>query len=237
MSDSDNPPYTANGSGGGRGRAELRSMPFFPAPPGSPTAPPTLPGAPVAPPPTLPGALAAPPAPQGIPLGAPPAPVTPALQPAAAPSAPAAPAGAGRHSQPAEPAVLLPATTSAEETAAGGADDAGPAADPTTTVVQGRIKIEDQVLAKIAALAALEVTGVVRLDAEGITVQPGDDEIALDLTMVVEYGSVVLEVARTVQQNVGASVALMLGIRVGTVNVTVADVHLPETGGGQPAPA
>lgn len=51
--------------------------------------------------------------------------------------------------------------------------------------------------------------------------------MGIDLTIVVEYGHVVMEVAAEVKANVARSVSLMLGMRVIEVNVTVNDVRLP----------
>jgi uncharacterized alkaline shock family protein YloU len=191
MSDFDNASYSANGSGLGNAQAGVRSMPFFPAPP-------------------------------------------------------------GRHSQADKP-DLSPAT--APET---DVEDPGPArSEPRSTepptgsvpVVKGRIKIEDEVVEKIAALAALEVPGVASLgggardladesvrhrpDAghqrgQGVKAAVRDSEVSLDVVIVVEYGSVILEMARTVKNNVARIVSVMLGMRVAEVNVTVGDVRMPD---------
>ncbi|MQY09755.1 Asp23/Gls24 family envelope stress response protein [Actinomadura macrotermitis] len=107
----------------------------------------------------------------------------------------------------------------------------------------GLINIEDEVVEKIAVLAALEVAGVAGLggrradgagpagaarpDRPGVRVLLRDDEVTLDLLVAVEYGSVIMEVARNVRANVTRVAGLMLGRRVAAVNVTVEDVRLP----------
>ncbi|MGW0810077.1 Asp23/Gls24 family envelope stress response protein [Nonomuraea sp. NPDC002799] len=115
-------------------------------------------------------------------------------------------------------------------------------------VVKGRIKVADEVVEKVAALAALEVTGVAdmggdlarafesvrdrigigsRRGTQGVSAQIQDRQVAVSLTIVVEYGHVVLDVASEVKTNVAKSVSRMLGMRVVEVNVTVDDVRLP----------
>jgi uncharacterized alkaline shock family protein YloU len=44
---------------------------------------------------------------------------------------------------------------------------------------------------------------------------------------VVEYGSIVMEVAKAVKSNVARVTSRMLGMRVTSVNITVHDVHIP----------
>jgi uncharacterized alkaline shock family protein YloU len=100
-----------------------------------------------------------------------------------------------------------------------------------TVAVEGRITIEDAVLEKIAALAALEVAGVAGPGPAGARVtvaeHDGDDEVVVDLVIAVEYGSVVKDVAQAVQGNVARVTGLMLGTRIAAVNVTVQDVRMP----------
>lgn len=121
--------------------------------------------------------------------------------------------------------------------------------DPlTAAVVKGRIKVADEVVEKVAALAALEVSGVAdmggdlarafesvrdrigigsRRGNQGVSAEIQDRQVAVDLTIVVEYGHVVMEVAAEVKSNVARTVSRMLGLRVSEVNVTVDDVRLP----------
>ncbi|MEU5883936.1 Asp23/Gls24 family envelope stress response protein [Spirillospora sp. NPDC047279] len=109
---------------------------------------------------------------------------------------------------------------------------------------EGRITIEDEVIEKIATIAALEVTGVATLarrgePADGRPSGPGgrgvrihlrDNEVTLDLAVVVEYGSVIMDVAKVVKTNVARVVGLMLAMRVVAVNVSVEDVRMPADG-------
>ncbi|MCD0448971.1 Asp23/Gls24 family envelope stress response protein [Actinocorallia sp. API 0066] len=123
--------------------------------------------------------------------------------------------------------------------------------EDSRSAVQGQIKIEDEVVEKIAALAALEVTGVAALGGQSRTSETMeavrqrigmtdrgeprvrarilDNEISVDIALIVEYGSVVMDVARIVKTNVARIVGLMLGLRVATVNVTIEDVRMPDS--------
>ncbi|MBE1535779.1 Asp23/Gls24 family envelope stress response protein [Actinomadura algeriensis] len=99
--------------------------------------------------------------------------------------------------------------------------------------VDGRIAIEDAVLAKIAELSALDVRGVVALSVPdgdgdgGVRVRVRDDEVTVDLGIVVAYGTVIRDVAAAVQENAARMAGLMLGMRVAAVNVSVEDVRRP----------
>ena len=96
-----------------------------------------------------------------------------------------------------------------------------------TVRVEGRITIEDAVLEKIAALAALEVAGVCGPAPAGSRVAVGEEDVTVDLAIAVEYGSVIKDVAHQVQENVARVTSQMLGTRVAAVNVSVGDVRMP----------
>ncbi|MBP2708090.1 Asp23/Gls24 family envelope stress response protein [Microbispora sp. RL4-1S] len=141
----------------------------------------------------------------------------------------------------------------ASEPRTGAADaPAGPAADE----LRGRITVADEVVEKVAALAALEITGVADLGGDlerafesvrdrigigakratqGVQAKILEQGVTVDVTIVIVYGHVVMDVAREVKLNVARSVSRMLGMRVTEVNVTVDDVRLP--GEGRPAEA
>jgi uncharacterized alkaline shock family protein YloU len=70
-----------------------------------------------------------------------------------------------------------------------------------------------------------------RNGTQGVSAQVVQDRtiavVAVDVTIVVEYGHVVMEVANAVKTNVSHTVSRMLGMQVIEVNVTVDDVRLP----------
>lgn len=115
--------------------------------------------------------------------------------------------------------------------------------------VKGRIEVADEVVEKVAGLACMEVEGVADLGGDieralesvreriGIGNKRGDQgikskingrEVSIDVTIMIEYGHVVMEVARNVKNNVAVQTSRMLGLKVVEVNVTVDDVRLPQ---------
>lgn len=161
------------------------------------------------------------------------------------------PGSAGRQGTVPPPGTPLPAppAPAAPSTLASGANALpmtlhGSPGD-ITTAVDGRVTIENGVIGKIAALAALEVGGVAALVPPPGEAAPGPDaarartgvrvdldeaadEVTLDVAIAVEYGSVVKDVAKVVKANVARVTGLMLGTRVAAVNVSVEDVRMPE---------
>src|SRR5262245_31711658 len=135
------------------------------------------------------------------------------------------------------------------------ADGASGSAAQQVAQVKGRIDIEDEVVEKVAGLAAVEVEGVADLGGDieraiesvrervGIGAKRGDQgvkanisgrEVSIQVTIVIEYGHVVMEVARAVKRNVAIQTNRMLGLRVVEVNVVVDDVDMPHA--AQPEP-
>lgn len=104
----------------------------------------------------------------------------------------------------------------------------------------GEINISEEVLAMIAAAAALEVEGVSALgsgvggDMANVATRKGlskavrlavdEDKVDVDLALLVNYGSAVPDVARAVQDAVIGAVENTSGLRVASVNVSVTGV-------------
>ena len=118
-----------------------------------------------------------------------------------------------------------------------------------TAQVKGRIDIEDEVVEKVAGLAAIEVDGVADLGGDveravenvrehiGVGHRRGDQgvkahidghDVTIEVTIVIEYGHVVMDVARDVKHNVATQTTRMLGLTVVEVNVIVDDVRMPQ---------
>jgi uncharacterized alkaline shock family protein YloU len=114
---------------------------------------------------------------------------------------------------------------------------------------QGKTIIADIVVAKIAAMAAREVTGVhelmsqgagaalvgltqrvIRADTRGhgVQVEVGEREAAVYLKMVVTYGVSIHQVAEGVRRNIITRVHSMTGLTVKEVNIEVSDLFFPE---------
>lgn len=59
-------------------------------------------------------------------------------------------------------------------------------------------------------------------------VEVGERQAAVDLSVVVEYGASIVDVAGDVRSNVIGAVERMTGLEVVEVNIAVDDVHLPD---------
>jgi uncharacterized alkaline shock family protein YloU len=120
---------------------------------------------------------------------------------------------------------------------------------------RGSTTIADGVVTMVAGMAAREVEGVEmggggrRLPGDssptvsellsgvgardgsvsrGVFVEVGDGEATVDLHAKVEYGRPVQKVSEELRRNVIRRVENLTGLRVREVNVTVADIFLPE---------
>jgi uncharacterized alkaline shock family protein YloU len=63
--------------------------------------------------------------------------------------------------------------------------------------------------------------------SKGVTVEVGEEETAIDLTMAVEYGQSIPRITDAVRRNVTNRVENLVGLRVNEVNITVNDVQVP----------
>lgn len=129
------------------------------------------------------------------------------------------------------------------------------ASKPTTATVVGKnpnddgrgtTAIADNVVAKIAGIAVHDIPGVYAVgggaaralgsirDAmgqkdhtQGISVEVGQTQVAVDITLVVEYPHPLKEVAGQVRDAIYSAVEDIVGMEVTEVNVTVTDIHVP----------
>ncbi|SMG23240.1 Uncharacterized conserved protein YloU, alkaline shock protein (Asp23) family [Corynebacterium pollutisoli] len=112
---------------------------------------------------------------------------------------------------------------------------------PPTDSGRGITLIEDVVVSKIAGLAAREVSGVHALGGsgarmgsgfreavaqQGVHVEVGERQAAVDVAIVAEYGVAIHDLAEAIRSNIITAVERMTGLQVTEVNVTVHDVHL-----------
>ena len=104
----------------------------------------------------------------------------------------------------------------------------------------GNIQIAPEVIEIIAGLATVEVDGVAGMSggfasgvaeilgrknlSKGVKVQVGQKEAAVDVSIIVEYGKRIPEVAAEIQSNVKNAIESMTGLTVVEVNVHVLDV-------------
>jgi uncharacterized alkaline shock family protein YloU len=64
--------------------------------------------------------------------------------------------------------------------------------------------------------------------ARGVTVEVGEEETAIDLSVVIEYGRQIPQATEAVRTNVMRRVENLVGLRVTEVNITVNDLILPD---------
>jgi len=129
-------------------------------------------------------------------------------------------------------------------------DRSGPSGGRSTAPPdRGRTSIADDVVEKIAGMAAREVPGVYSLGAgmsralgsvrdrvpgsgssvtRGVKVEVGERQAAVDLDVVVEYDVDIMRLAGDVRSTVVSEVEGMTGLDVVEVNIAVDDVHLPD---------
>ncbi|MFI1912417.1 Asp23/Gls24 family envelope stress response protein [Nocardia sp. NPDC020380] len=144
----------------------------------------------------------------------------------------------------------------AEQTTESGSARNGSARTGALHSEQGSTTISDIVVQKIAGLAARNVRGVHDLGGgtarafgairdripgasasvgQGVSVEVGETQAAVDLEIVVEYGVAIAELARTIRRSVIAAIEQMTGLEVVEVNINVNDVYIAEDDDPQPA--
>ena len=114
---------------------------------------------------------------------------------------------------------------------------------------RGNTSIADSVVSKIAGIAAQEVDGI-RMGSgasqtasnllgsitgggsssqtQGVSVEVGQEEAALDLTLTAEYGKSIPQLAEAVRRNISNRIESLVGLRVTEVNITVQNIFFPE---------
>jgi uncharacterized alkaline shock family protein YloU len=112
---------------------------------------------------------------------------------------------------------------------------------------RGHTTIDDAVVTKVAGVAAREVRGVHTLGggmsravgavtqrvgvgderSQGVSVEVGEREAAIDLTVVIDYGESIPQVSQAIRDNVIKRIEGICGLNVTEVNVTVNDLYFP----------
>lgn len=120
-----------------------------------------------------------------------------------------------------------------------------PTPDITADAIAGTTVIADSVIAKIAGIAAREVSGVHALGggaaralgairdvisrtdlAQGVSITVEGSRVSVDISLVAAYPFPLHTVAAEVRAAVIAAIESLVGLDVTEVNVTIKDVHL-----------
>jgi uncharacterized alkaline shock family protein YloU len=142
-------------------------------------------------------------------------------------------------------------TPAATEQSKAGDDTNAPEPKPLDALhtAHGDTTIADQVVEKIAGIAAREVPGVFAMGSAvgrafssmtqrmpgqqqsvsgGVSIEKGERQTAIDVSIVVDYGVSIVQVADNIRDVVTRSVEYGTGLEVVSVDVNITDVHLPE---------
>lgn len=119
----------------------------------------------------------------------------------------------------------------------------GEGMDTIEKLEYGEIKIADEIIATIAGLAAIEVKGVAGMSggladgiaeilgkknlSKGVKVDINEKGSAIDLYIIVDYGTKIPDVAWEIQDKVKKSIETMTGLQVLEVNIHIQGVHFP----------
>jgi len=114
---------------------------------------------------------------------------------------------------------------------------------------EGKTHIANEVVAKIVALATKEIAGVHEMgtlgltdtltgfaqrtaktgqSTQGVIVEVGEREVAVDLKVVVEYGVSIPQVATAIRRNLANRINTMTGLTVKEVNIDVSGLYFAE---------
>lgn len=120
-------------------------------------------------------------------------------------------------------------------------------AEPALRSARGTTRIDDRVVEKVAGIAAREVVGVIAMGdgvgraiagvtqrvglsderRQGVSVDVGEREAAVDLSAVLAYGTNVPRAAQEIRDNVVRRIEFITGLHVTEVNVVISDVRRP----------
>ena len=103
----------------------------------------------------------------------------------------------------------------------------------------GKVTYANDVIAKIAALAAAEVKGVLGTDGgsiqemlgvknltKGLKVAVANGSVTVELNLIIEYGALIHKVCAEVQENVIKAIESMTDLKVAKVDVHVGSIKM-----------
>lgn len=106
--------------------------------------------------------------------------------------------------------------------------------------IKGNIKISEDVICSIVAVAADETEGVASVAAaagidilnkknqKNIKIHISENTITIDMSILVKYGVIINDVATKLQETVSNAVESMTGMEVTAVNVSVSGISFDD---------
>lgn len=109
----------------------------------------------------------------------------------------------------------------------------------------GIVKISEDVISVIAGIAASEIEGVAGMNttivagftemisgkknpSKGVKITLEEGNPTIDLSVAVEFGVKINEVAKKIQDNVKRTIEAMTGLSVNAVNIYIEDIIVPK---------
>lgn len=105
----------------------------------------------------------------------------------------------------------------------------------------GKVNIADDVIGVISTIAASEIKGIKALTGtfqddvlemigkknfnKGIHIEMNNNVVLVELSVIVDYGTKIHEIAREVQENVKLAIESMTGLEVAAVNVNIEGIN------------
>ncbi len=112
----------------------------------------------------------------------------------------------------------------------------------TTVLEDGSVSISDNVLRTIANIATDEIVGVdglsggiaedfvemfgVKSHTKGVRIDAEGDSLVINMSIIVNYGSKIKDIAESVQVSVKQAVETMTGLNVSAVNIAVVGISM-----------
>ncbi|OKP65637.1 hypothetical protein A3842_30360 [Paenibacillus sp. P3E] len=111
-------------------------------------------------------------------------------------------------------------------------------------VQKGLVDISDRVISAIISYVVMDTPGIAgmsgssvtgnlakllgsKIGAKGMSVEVSEEEVAVHLQIIVDYGCRIQEVCKSLQYNVRGAVENMLGLTLAVVNIRVEKLALP----------
>lgn len=112
-----------------------------------------------------------------------------------------------------------------------------------TGIELGKVKIHHEAISTIACHVVSTISGVVEMSGsiveniaeklgkknpdKGIKTEIMGEEVKIDVSVIVKYGSKIPEIAWQIQKNVRKTIEEMTGLHVTNVNINIEGVELP----------